>query len=638
MSACPTAQATSGPTIAMRSPIRKKQAGFRFSGPSSAATNYRTAPRGSGPVSFVSRGISQPRLSRASAGVFSSTVEDEDLFVLKPAGDGTCFHLNQQFERAGPISFPANEDSRLVIGRRGGGKAGLEIDLGSLSAAHAEFTVSRGRLYVTDLGSTNGTMVNGKYLRPGEETRLRPGQTLILGDEHLAAFKVSGPGEAGLFGAIAQALGPRLEQPAAQSTAAVTATQNPAKTPSPQAAGRAAGAAAVEPEALPGGGQLNAPHQAGTNAGQVAGTVAMANLARTPGPTQAAAASLSEAAAEEWQAESMPGSANAAPTVETHSLPEQQDSSIATVTPTTSSVAVRKSDAPRKGLAWQSEGEVAEKAGAFGALAEMSGKLGAMITNSQVQVEVTTLAAAAQNGFPMWLFSSGDTVMDTGRSLCRPHFTLSFPMQVNYQYKPVVQFNTGGKPMGPSEIKSTLLVAMAGKDLGRKASERDVAKIEQLTRSLEANNPTPKPLRSPLLNGRWALQYTTSKTMLKRGIFRPSGPIHQTVDIFNLQVLNEESYEPLPFLKWKNAATSNLSAKSESRAAVKPDQFRVGPFKVNAPPTSPARAALNWEAGAMGNNTSAWMDTTFLDADLRVSRDSNGDLFIFTRDDPNDDP
>jgi len=228
--------------------------------------------------------------------------------------------------------------------------------------------------------------------------------------------------------------------------------------------------------------------------------------------------------------------------------------------------------------------------------------------------------------------------MDTGRSLCRPHFTLSFPMQVNYQYKPVVQFNTGGKPMGPSEIKSTLLVAMAGKDLGRKASERDVAKIEQLTRSLEANNPTPKPLRSPLLNGRWALQYTTSKTMLKRGIFRPSGPIHQTVDIFNLQVLNEESYEPLPFLKWKNAATSNLSAKSESRAAVKPDQFRVGPFKVNAPPTSPARAALNWEAGAMGNNTSAWMDTTFLDADLRVSRDSNGDLFIFTRDDPNDDP
>mmetsp|Transcript_30117 Transcript_30117/g.85011 ORF Transcript_30117/g.85011 Transcript_30117/m.85011 type:complete len:595 (-) Transcript_30117:293-2077(-) len=594
MSACPTAQATSGPTIAMRSPIRKKQAGFRFSGPSSAATNYRTAPRGSGPVSFVSRGISQPRLSRASAGVFSSTVEDEDLFVLKPAGDGTCFHLNQQFERAGPISFPANEDSRLVIGRRGGGKAGLEIDLGSLSAAHAEFTVSRGRLYVTDLGSTNGTMVNGKYLRPGEETRLRPGQTLILGDEHLAAFKVSGPGEAGLFGAIAQALGPRLEQPAAQSTAAVTATQNPAKTPSPQAAGRAAGAAAVEPEALPGGGQLNAPHQAGTNAGQVAGTVAMANLARTPGPTQAAAASLSEAAAEEWQAESMPGSANAAPTVETHSLPEQQDSSIATVTPTTSSVAVRKSDAPRKGLAWQSEGEVAEKAGAFGALAEMSGKLGAMITNSQVQV--------------------------------------------NYQYKPVVQFNTGGKPMGPSEIKSTLLVAMAGKDLGRKASERDVAKIEQLTRSLEANNPTPKPLRSPLLNGRWALQYTTSKTMLKRGIFRPSGPIHQTVDIFNLQVLNEESYEPLPFLKWKNAATSNLSAKSESRAAVKPDQFRVGPFKVNAPPTSPARAALNWEAGAMGNNTSAWMDTTFLDADLRVSRDSNGDLFIFTRDDPNDDP
>lgn len=43
--------------------------------------------------------------------------------------------------------------------------------------------------------------------------------------------------------------------------------------------------------------------------------------------------------------------------------------------------------------------------------------------------------------------------------------------QVNYQYKPVVQFNTGGKPLGPAEIKSALLVAIAGKSRGLKASE-----------------------------------------------------------------------------------------------------------------------------------------------------------------------
>jgi hypothetical protein len=46
------------------------------------------------------------------------------------------------------------------------------------------------------------------------------------------------------------------------------------------------------------------------------------------------------------------------------------------------------------------------------------------------------------------------------------------------------------------------------------------------------------------------------------------------------QVLNESTFEPLPFLKWTNASSGSLNAKSESRAAVKPEQFRVGPFKV----------------------------------------------------------
>jgi hypothetical protein len=69
-----------------------------------------------------------------------------------------------------------------------------------------------------------------------------------------------------------------------------------------------------------------------------------------------------------------------------------------------------------------------------------------------------------------------------------------------------------------------------------------VQKIEQLARSLEAANPTRAPLRSPLLNGRWALQYTTCKgTLGGSGFLAPSGPIHQTVDIFNQKVSTTKS-------------------------------------------------------------------------------------------------
>lgn len=47
---------------------------------------------------------------------------------------------------------------------------------------------------------------------------------------------------------------------------------------------------------------------------------------------------------------------------------------------------------------------------------------------------------------------------------------------------------------------------------------------------MERINPTSKPLASPLLNGRWRLEYTTSDSILgtkKPALLRPSGPIYQ---------------------------------------------------------------------------------------------------------------
>ena len=93
------------------------------------------------------------------------------------------------------------------------------------------------------------------------------------------------------------------------------------------------------------------------------------------------------------------------------------------------------------------------------------------------------------------------------------------------------------------------------------------------------------------MNGRWALQYTTALNVLGRetGFLRPKGAIFQTVDIFTLQVKNEESFEPLPFIKFTNEHTSDLNAQTDSRASVRPKDYRVAGFKVDAPPSSPGR-------------------------------------------------
>jgi len=192
--------------------------------------------------------------------------------------------------------------------------------------------------------------------------------------------------------------------------------------------------------------------------------------------------------------------------------------------------------------------------------------------------------------------------------------------------------------MGPAEAKAALLVAIAGLERGLRADNEQRLKVENLARILEARNPTRSPLQSPLMNGRWALQYTTNKNVAGKGRLFPAGPIYQTVDIFNLQTLNEEEWSPLPFLKWKSASTAKLEAKSNSRVEVKQTGFRVGNFKLPVPPTTPARKALEWENAASGQGTSAWLDTTYLDGDMRISRNHQSDLYIFTRDDPNDDP
>jgi hypothetical protein len=213
-------------------------------------------------------------------------------------------------------------------------------------------------------------------------------------------------------------------------------------------------------------------------------------------------------------------------------------------------------------------------------------------------------------------------------------------INVNYQYKPTIQVGGVGRgTAGLADLKSALLLALADTERGLRADQGRRKKIEQLARALEAKNPTSAPLRSPLMNGRWALQYTSALEVLGKGrptFMRPKGAIFQTVDIFALQVKNEESFEPLPFLKFTSASTQDLEAQTESRAAVRPKDYRVAGIKVGAPPKTPGRRALDWEMEASGAGSLAWLDTTFVDGEMRISRSQSGDLFILVRDDPND--
>ncbi|MFL5274046.1 MAG: FHA domain-containing protein, partial [Anaeromyxobacteraceae bacterium] len=77
----------------------------------------------------------------------------------------------------------------LTIGR--GAEAGLRFAARNVSRAHARLVWSGGTAFVEDLGSRNGTYVNGARLEA--RRRLRDGDVVRVGDELLRYSEATEP-------------------------------------------------------------------------------------------------------------------------------------------------------------------------------------------------------------------------------------------------------------------------------------------------------------------------------------------------------------------------------------------------------------------------------------------------------------
>ena len=108
------------------------------------------------------------------------------------------FHLRVEGGPGAGQRFPV-AGSGVTIGRQPGNAIVLED--GRLSRRHAQLDLGPGGLVVTDLGSANGTRVNGQPLAAGQAHPLRPGDALDLGGvvlrvegaAHVAATAVATP-------------------------------------------------------------------------------------------------------------------------------------------------------------------------------------------------------------------------------------------------------------------------------------------------------------------------------------------------------------------------------------------------------------------------------------------------------------
>ncbi|BFI23232.1 hypothetical protein MPTK2_1g00160 [Marchantia polymorpha subsp. ruderalis] len=172
-----------------------------------------------------------------------------------------------------------------------------------------------------------------------------------------------------------------------------------------------------------------------------------------------------------------------------------------------------------------------------------------------------------------------------------------------------------GKKKDVEKVKIELLDAIAPLDRGANASPDDLARVDLICQELEKLNPSKAPLKSPLVNGKWKLIYTTSESILKKsrpGLLRPNGPIYQAINTDTLRAQNMETW---PYF---NQVTANLVPIDSRKVLVKFDYFKLfGLVSVKAPER--ARGEL---------------EITYVDEQLRVSRGYKGNLFVLVMEDP----
>jgi len=181
-------------------------------------------------------------------------------------------------------------------------------------------------------------------------------------------------------------------------------------------------------------------------------------------------------------------------------------------------------------------------------------------------------------------------------------------------------FAAAGRSSKAEEAKNALFAAIKPSRIGREAVRSDSmrARIDAAIRAVEACNPSADPLTDPNLNARWKLIYTDSEEILgtKRPVgFRPNDEIFQTIDATNGTAKNEETVPILGALKVLNFVEAEIRPEPPRRVQVQFKRFGVGgALKITAPPSA-----------------RGWLDVTYLDRDLRISRGNKNHVFVLVR-------
>lgn len=190
--------------------------------------------------------------------------------------------------------------------------------------------------------------------------------------------------------------------------------------------------------------------------------------------------------------------------------------------------------------------------------------------------------------------------------------------------------------------KAELLEAIAGRNRGLLTTESEKQAILAAVASLEEQNPTPRPVEAlEKLTGNWRLLYTTSQGLLgfDRLPLLKLGQVYQYIQASEGKIYNIAEVYGLPWLEGLVSVVARFEPISERRVEVKFERAITGLRRLMGYQSASSFvqqiaagqkfSPLDWSLDS--RNQQGWLETTYLDDDLRIGRGNEGSLFILSK-------
>lgn len=191
-------------------------------------------------------------------------------------------------------------------------------------------------------------------------------------------------------------------------------------------------------------------------------------------------------------------------------------------------------------------------------------------------------------------------------------------------------------------VKNALLKAVSNTNRGKTATPDQKHEILELILSLENQNPTRNPARSGLINGSWALVYQAPINVAPSAATTVEGPFLGAFQPFtrgllrtraNLQVIDtvSQSVQNIAEFVLLNRWNGQLNIKGTCRVSDVQQGEEASRVDVEFTGFELRVGDWNWFSPLTFVRPKGWVQTTFLDDNLRVGRGDKGSIFVAAR-------